>query len=294
MLLTHIAFHGTAARTPAFSSQSVGGVRPLGRLPPKSFEPPEPLHPFAAHVLTRAGIEPTAYRAKPLHRRLSACLRQSGAPSLPVAQQLLERSPKLLHSALDTLLIGVSAFFRDAPVFQALRSNFLPELLRRQPSLNVFSAGSSGGHELYSMAMLLDELSALENSTFLGVDCRAQAIAQAQSGRFESAEVAGLSAAQQEKYFTCRGGLAVVRESLRSRLEWRCLDLLSFAGGSGAKDVILFRNVAIYLEPTAAAQAYERFTAQLSPGGLLVTGKAESPPKSLPLTRVAPSIFRKL
>lgn len=255
--------------------------------------PAEPIDAFAALVLVQAGIDPRVYRAKPIQRRLAACLRQLRAPDAASAEQRLQSSPELLPFALDTLLIGVTGFFRDPAVFQHLRAIIVPALLRERAGLNVYAAGVSGGHELYSVAMLLDERGALAGSTLLGVDCRTHAIAQARAGRFDGEELVGLTPEQRQKYFAVAGGVAVARPHLRSRMEWRCRDLFSDASAAIGADLILFRNVAIYLEPPAAAQVYERFAAQLAPGGILVTGKAEHPPRTLPFTKVAPSIFRK-
>jgi chemotaxis protein methyltransferase CheR len=72
------------------------------------------------------------------------------------------------------------------------------------------------------------------------------------------------------------------------------MNLLAHEGEAASTDLILFRNVAIYLAPETAAQAYAQFARQLSPGGILVTGKAETPPRSLPLARVTHCIFRRL
>ena len=47
---------------------------------------------------------------------------------------------------------------------------------------------------------------------------------------------------------------------------------------AGPWDVILCRNLAIYLTPSASAALFTRLAAALVPGGHLVVGKAERPP----------------
>ena len=61
----------------------------------------------------------------------------------------------------------------------------------------------------------------------------------------------------------------------------------------GPWDVILFRNVAIYLNPEHTVGLWERLAEQLRPGSVLVTGKAERPPAGLPLRRLFPCIYLK-
>jgi chemotaxis methyl-accepting protein methylase len=56
--------------------------------------------------------------------------------------------------------------------------------------------------------------------------------------------------------------------------------------------VILFRNVAIYLEPDEAFRVWGHLAARLRPGGVLVTGKAERPPASLGFERIEPCLFQ--
>jgi chemotaxis protein methyltransferase CheR len=58
-------------------------------------------------------------------------------------------------------------------------------------------------------------------------------------------------------------------------------------------DLVLFRNVTIYLEPEWAAQAWHRVLPLIRPGGVLVTGKAERPPDTAGLVRLGPCLFRR-
>ena len=58
------------------------------------------------------------------------------------------------------LLINVTGFFRDAPVFEFLKTNVIPDLVRdHDPNrpLRIWVAGCSSGEETYSLAMLFRE-----------------------------------------------------------------------------------------------------------------------------------------
>lgn len=250
------------------------------------------LDPLMAWMLERAGLQPAAYRPAAMQRRVSACLRQLRVTSADSARALMEAKPEMLPFALNTVLIGVSEFFRDRPVFDYLQREVLPELARTGGALRVCSAGASGGQELYSVAMLLAEAGLLGRSELLGVDCRADAIRRAQAGVFGSEDMAGVETVRRERFFQPAGPRWAVRAELRRPVRWQVADLLAFEA-DGLCDLILFRNVAIYFNETHSAEAWERLCAQLTPGGFLVTGKAEKPPASLPITRLAPSIYRK-
>ena len=255
----------------------------------------EAMDPFVVWLLKQAGLEARAYRPGVLRRRLPTCLRVLRASSTEAARKTLESQPELVSQAVSPLLIGVSEFFRDRPVFQHLQTAILPERLKSRGGLRVLSAGCSEGQELYSIAMLLDQLGGLERSYLLGVDCRPEAIAQAQAGWFPTAALAGVDPFWRERYFQVAGAQARVSAGLRKKTCWAAGNLLSLDTGHprGDWDLILCRNLAIYLESSQANQLWQRLSAQLAPGGWLVTGKAEQPPSSLTLARMSPCFYRK-
>jgi chemotaxis methyl-accepting protein methylase len=83
-----------------------------------------------------------------------------------------------------------------------------------------------------------------------------------------------------------------VRESLRSAVQWRTSDVTQ-VHEPGAWDLILCRNMAMYLRSCAAAQLWRAMEASLRPGGFLVLGKAERPAGAKRLSAIAPCIYRR-
>lgn len=254
---------------------------------------PYPVDGLSAWVLQRAGVNPDAYRAISLLRRVPACLRQLRVASPEAALRLLQQDAGSAPRLLDALLIGVSGFFRDPAVFALLEQTVLPELLAaRGGALRVVSAGASSGQELYSVAMLLVERGALATSSLRGIDCRPAAIQQAREAVYLDAELEGLSVARRMRFVRSENGRHRLVADLRTGVEWCRGDVLSHREEEPC-DLVLFRNVAIYLERSHADQAWARLTDTLRPGGMLVTGKAEMPPSWLPFERVAPCVFRR-
>ena len=234
-----------------------------------------------------------AYRATSLDRRISALLRKFRVPSVAAFQAHLEQRPDLVPHALDTLLIGVTQFFRDLPVFEYLRRIAIPELLQSRRTLHVFAVGVSSGQELYSLAILLAEAGVLAQSRLVGIDCRSSAIAEARRGWFGARSLQDVNEHERDRYFERSDVGWCVRSELRDRIEWREADALCLAPEPNPSDLVLFRNVAIYLRPAESAVLWQSLCAQLSTGGYLVAGKAEKPHPSLPLTRVVPCVFKK-
>ena len=280
-----------------FVAASPGPARPgwSASTPPRALPavPAEPLHPFLGWLTQQAGLQVGAYRPAALNRRLGACLRALRVTSPERARALLESRPELLAKVLDALLIGVSGFFRDEAVFEQLHKVILPGLLRGRPGLRVYSAGCSDGQELYSLAMLLDDLGCLDQSELLGLDCRPVAIARARAGCWPAPEANPVPLAFRARYFHGREGCARVAPRLREKIRWRAGDLLAEPDPDGSWDLVLFRNVAIYMSWEHQA-LWDRFAALVRPGGVLVTGKAERPPSRLPFRSIGPCLFKKM
>jgi chemotaxis protein methyltransferase CheR len=303
MDLSHIYFAGrerpaTAVGLYGSPSQRIGALH--ARIPAKLVPPARSafredattgLDPFLSWLLRSVDLKPEVYRNNALQRRLPACLRALRVPSTDRARSLLQTRPELIATALDSLLIGVSEFFRDPAVFDRLHAEVLPSLLGRKPGLRVLAVGVSQGQELYSVAMLLAELGAIDSCELVGIDCRPDAISRAEFGAYSDAELQGMKPFWRDKYFRQVGPHWLLIDPLRRAARWRLTDLRHCQGE--VWDVILFRNVAIYLAEDAARSAWEQFTTQLSPGGVLITGKSERPFRELPLQRLAPCVYHR-
>lgn len=246
----------------------------------------------ARWLLEQAGLNLDDYRKETMKRRMAACLRALRVESPTDIPAAVRREPGLLHTAVSALLIGVTSFFRDPPVFAALADTVLPELLARSPALRIWSIGCSDGAELYSIAMLLAERGALHRCMLLGTDCRADALAAARQGRYEPAAIKGVPMDFLRRYFTFDGTAWHVQPILRTVPQWRRASALSVRE-PGAWDLILCRNMAIYMQPSAAAKLWAGLAHCVRPGGSLVLGKAERPLGAACLSPVAPCIYRR-
>jgi len=273
---------------------------------------PAPVSPegesFLRWIFAQAGLTFRHYKTETLARRLPACLRAVRATDVRHARSLILRQPHLAWAAVGMLVIGVTSFFRDAAVFEALREDALPDLLARRcrewalsgdgssigPPLRVWSAGCSDGAELYSVAMLLAEWGALGagRAELLGTDCRPDAVARAAAGSFDPGALRNVPPSIRERYCTPDGDVYRVSAQLRHATAWRTGDVLA-AAEPGPWDVVLCRNLAIYLRHDAVAALWTRLAAALRPGGLLVLGNAERPVGVRGLVPVGPCLYRR-
>jgi chemotaxis protein methyltransferase CheR len=283
----HVRFEG---RSPAAEPRAASPGFPAPSASRRSCAQAAP-HPsadetrFIQAVFRRAGLDLERYRLPSLARRVKAALRALHCTSPLAGQALVESDAALGEIALDAFLNGYTAPFRDEAVFRDLRTLVLPELARRAEGARIWSIGCSSGAELFSLALLLAERGLLAGSRLRGSDCRRRALDAAQSG-------AGFTGAMPAVFEALPALVGGRLEDVLERSEWRREDIFRPLDMSERWDVILCRNLAIYLERAAAAELWSKLTQALRPGGFLVAGRSERPSGAGRLERVAPCIYR--
>ena len=182
---------------------------------------------------------------------------------------------------------GESYFLRDQGQIGLLRTHILPELLARRSqerTLSVWSAGCATGEEVYSLAILLDQI-ATERSldlaewhiSLLGTDLNPQACRHAEAGIYGKWSFRGVPAEVQSRYFTQqKHDKWQVNNNLRRFVHFRPLNLFQdLYPPAGSVDLILCRNVLIYFADSAIAQVVDKFSQALRSDGYLLTGHGE-------------------
>jgi chemotaxis protein methyltransferase CheR len=287
MDLTHVRFQGVpaplASIRPRQSSRTLRSTDQLDR-------PAATGLPW--WVLERAGLDPRLYRCAPLERRIAACLRALHVDTEDAAREAIQHDPARLSLALNVLLIGLSGFFRDPPVFGLIASSVVPALRDRPGPLRVWSVGCSNGAELYSVAMLLAEADLLDRTILLGTDCRDDAIEAARAGRFGADALATVPAGLVARYFDRTRAGGQISSTIARHIAWHVSDATRSIE-DGPWDLVLCRNLVIYVQNDVASLLLRRIAATLSPGGFLVVGKAERPPAACGLSAIGRSVHRR-
>lgn len=216
--------------------------------------------------------------------RLGPVCRASGLPGLSgVVQRLLAGSdPDLAGAVVDAMTTNETMFFRDRAFFEALRQDLLPALMARRPSrrLRIWSAAASTGQEAYSVAMLLDEMRPRREGwtvEILGSDVSQRAIERARDGIFTQFEVQrGLPIRLLMRHFreTSRGWR--ISAAMREAVQFRPFNLLGDPEAFGTFDLVLCRNVLIYMDVATKGCILDRLARIVAPDGALCLGSTES------------------
>lgn len=214
--------------------------------------------------------------------RLSAVADVHQFSSVNALVTLLRSSftPTSLHAeVIDALTTNETLFFRDGAPFDALRDHVIPQFLLSQPGrpFSVWSAASSTGQEIYSVAMLLAESFPWLPSKLLGTDLSTSVLTRARAGRYQANEVTrGLTPALLQKYFLpAANGFQLIPE-IRQRVDFSVFNLAKPWPLMPRFHVVMLRNVMIYFDLETRRNILNQVKDVLEPGGYLVLGGAET------------------
>ena len=244
----------------------------------------ETLQTLLTRVRETSGIDFSQYKLPTIERRLGRLMVAAGASSIDEYVQHLEQHPADYQRLVNAFLIKVTEFFRDAPLFDALRSKVLPQLIRdahrNGNELRIWSAGTSTGEEAYSLAILCAEALRDEKEQcsvrIFATDLDANAIAFARHGVFTEDALRHVPNNWIERYFVRVGETYEVGKRIRGMTVFGQHDLGQRAPFPRI-DLCLCRNVLIYFTRELQTRALQLFAFSLRRNGLLVLGKAESP-----------------
>jgi chemotaxis protein methyltransferase CheR len=208
-----------------------------------------------------------------------------GFASLPLLIECLRSRPTndLHRKVVEGMTNNETSFFRDSRPFAMLQQGVLPDLAARRRSeraLNIWCAASSTGQEPYSIAMLLQEqVPSLNgwNIRLLATDICRDALGRARAGLYTPFEIGrGLPASLLAKHFERHGGFWLVHPALRRCVEFQEMNLADSWPALPKMDLIVMRNVLIYLDPEMRKQILAKAARLLAPGGYLMLGGAET------------------
>ncbi len=232
----------------------------------------------------QSGHDFSLYKKNTLFRRIE---RRKGVHQIDKINnyvRFLQENPKEVGILFKELLIGVTSFFRDAAMWELLKDKVLPALMDELPTghvLRTWVTGCSTGEEAYSLAIVFKE--ALEKSKkpkhltlqIFATDLDNDAVELARKGVFPLNITADVSPERLSRFFTAEADGYRVNTVIR--------EMVVFAPQNVIKDppftkldILLCRNMLIYMEPELQKKLIALFNYSLKPGGIMVLGTAET------------------
>ncbi|MCS7191144.1 MAG: protein-glutamate O-methyltransferase CheR [Fimbriimonadales bacterium] len=233
---------------------------------------------FKQLLKRRTGLDLDQYKFEQTYRRIYTMMERAGHKKFTDYFHYLTADEQRLREFIDRLAINVSELFRNPEQFEILRTQVLPDLLKRSLHLRLWSAGSSYGAEAYSMAILLHELAPNRAHQILGTDIDQEVLERARRGVFSENDMRHVPPAYKQRYFRVlqENGRTLYQADpvLQRYLKFERHNLLSDPYPQGF-DLIACRNVVIYFSDEAKDRIFREFYRALKPGGYLFLGNTE-------------------
>ncbi|MBD2464439.1 protein-glutamate O-methyltransferase CheR [Oscillatoria sp. FACHB-1407] len=223
----------------------------------------------------------TGYKRSTLMRRFRHRMQQLNLYSYSNYLRFLQDCPNEHLALLDEVLINFTGFFRDRHTWEYLATEVIPSIVASKSSnepIRVWSAGCATGQEVCSLLILLAEIlgleACLERVQFYATDADVHALQQARRGVYRETDVVHLPPQWLKKYFvrTCRG--YVFHPTLRRIVTFKRHNLMQDAPLHDV-NLLVCRNVLMYLTAEAQQSILGRFHASLEDKGFLFLGQAE-------------------
>ncbi|WP_263261013.1 protein-glutamate O-methyltransferase CheR [Pseudomonas sp. RIT-PI-S] len=220
--------------------------------------------------------------------RLNKLMEQQGIKTLGELVQRIQSQPRggLREQVVDAMTTNETLWFRDTYPFEVMKNKVLPEMIKASPGqrLRVWSAACSSGQEPYSLSMTVEEFTQANPGQLKGgvqivaTDLSPSMLLNCKSGEYDSLAIGrGLSPERLQRFFDVKpGNRWAVKAPLRSRIDFRPINLLDSYMSLGKFDVVFCRNVLIYFSAEVKKDILSRIHATLKPGGYLFLGASEA------------------
>ncbi|WP_448205793.1 CheR family methyltransferase [Azospirillum sp. sgz302134] len=234
------------------------------------------------HIQESRGLDFRGYKRTSLQRRIRRRMEEVGCDDFATYHGFLEAHPQEFVDLLNTVLINVTSFFRDADAWEVLKKDVVPRVLARRAErgpIRIWSAGCASGEEPYSLAMLFAE--ALGSDAFCSrvkiyaTDLDESALNVARHATYTPRDVESVPTPLLEKYFERTNNHYVFQRELRKCVIFGRHNIVTDAPISRI-DLLVCRNLLIYLESDTQSIVLPRLHYALVNDGFLFLGKAET------------------
>ena len=230
------------------------------------------------------GFNLDIYKDKCIKRRIAIRIRKTDCSSPAEYGEFLLRDEAEPDRLLRVLTIHVSQFFRNPSTFRKLKDVIFPYLFtlcerQERERLKIWSVGCAGGEEPHSVALILkdsfSDLIARHETAILGTDVSPEVLEIAKKGVYRKERLLEVPLETRERWFAPVEGRFQLAPEIMDMVTF-CQSDLFHTGSFPESDLILCRNVLIYLERRHQEKILLGFADALRRGGVLVLGKAET------------------
>jgi chemotaxis protein methyltransferase CheR len=241
---------------------------------------------FLQWCLPRMGLRWKGFRKvrRQVCRRISDRESELSITSLSDYRDYLLQNPSEWTHLRHCCRVTISRFYRDRAIFNALRWEVLPSLLKSHShlkSLRVWSCGCASGEEVYTLRLIWEQLAPKESTLeIVATDTDPELLRRAEEGIYNESSLRELPGIWKNRYFEPREGRYRIRDSLRMPIAWLEQDVLNETP-VGPFDLVMCRCLVFtYYDLSLQGKILSRIAQLLNPGGALILGQTEELPQS--------------
>ncbi|HEY1063410.1 MAG TPA: chemotaxis protein CheB [Daejeonella sp.] len=223
------------------------------------------------------------YKQTTILRRTKRRATYGNFTSLGNYLNFLKQTPEEVESLTKEFLISVTSFFRDKEAFEFIQKEVFPEILKNLApgeELKMWVAGCATGEEVYSLAILIDELltGKFEDTVvkIFATDIDSTALLYAGKGIYTESISKDVSAERLEKYFLKEGDKFRISQTIRKMVIFAQHDLVKNPPYCNMH-FISCRNLLIYMTPILQKKIFTMLLFGLKMDGYLFLGSSENP-----------------
>ena len=228
------------------------------------------------------GLDFSFYKRNTIFRRIERRMKLNKIDEMENYYHYLSETPKEVHNLQKDLLIGVTQFFRDKEAFEELEKLAIPKIFESKledEAIRIWTPGCSTGEEAYSTLILFEEFRKKHNRKnpikLFATDIDSSAIEQAGNGIYPVNIAADVSKERLAHFFTQREHAFHVNQDIRNQVVFARHNILSDPPFNRV-DLIVCRNLLIYLETVLQKKVLSTFQFSLNRNGFLFLGPSES------------------
>lgn len=246
---------------------------------------------------THTGNDFSLYKKNTLYRRIERRMGIHKIDKIISYVHFLQENQAEINILFKELLIGVTNFFRDPPVWEKLKEQVLPGIianLKERTVIRAWVPGCSTGEEAYSLAMVVKEAIEKENPhggitlQIFATDLDNEAIETARKGLFPANIISDVSPARLSRFFVKTDDGYRINNEIREMIVFAQHNIIMHPPFTKI-DLITCRNLLIYMDSELQKKLIGLFYYSLNPEGIMLLGSSETLGSQAPLFTIIDS-----
>jgi two-component system CheB/CheR fusion protein len=231
---------------------------------------------------TRTRRDFSGYKKPTILRRIYRRMGLHQIRELSEYAKFLRQTSAEVAALSDDLMIHVTGFFRDAPVWDTLKEHVIAPLVAAREAgseIRGWVTACASGEEAYTLCMLITEAAEEAGKSFdvkiFATDTADRAVARARVGIYPMGIESEVSPDRLKRFFDRTDSVYRIKKELRERVVFAPQNVLQDAPFSRL-DICTCRNLLIYLEPDLQRRVLGLLHFGLREGGVLMLGTSET------------------